>query len=944
MSETPTRGEDEHDTLQMTGNSPAKGTAKVKLPSEIGRYKIRRLIGRGGFGQVYLAHDPRLDRPVAIKIPTLRQDNRRQLKRFVIEGRSLARLHHPNIVPVYDSDVTADGIPFTASEFVKGRTLEDHLAGSDVPLRQRIEWICQIAFALSYAHSEGILHRDVKPANILIEKETLRPKLIDFGLAKQQGVTAKSSFETVDGGIIGTPAYMSPEQARGEVKNVSKASDQYSLGAVLYRCLTGRSAFEGTPLQIIAAMVGAQDPDPILAVAPDTPAELAAICERAMHKDPGQRFSDISDLASALRYWLDGSEPNTPEFVQYVPFPSRRKQHSTLSMVLIVCVPLLAACAIAAIAIGSQSPKDSFARDTDEGPSKAETASLAASVSELQETQRQLETEKRSLQRELSTAESRLAEAERTRTAEAAASDASRGALSYASQIRRIQQLIEHDAYAPASELLFALPAASRGWEFHYLESLLHPERFLFRGHNEVVDDIRISSRGTHCVVACDRKTAAWDLQSGSQTSHHTWPGVPRQIIPFPDSDVFLVVLDRVTYFWDIRTNTFRDLKTPPADKVATSSDGQRIAVNLQNAAGVNLYSTPDWKKTGEILKQADVCKHINQSVMYFGGDGKWLCFDTIEGTLVIDTESGKLLTPRPVTRYKDSRDGILKSFPISKSEDSSLTLFQTKRHGAVLAEFPNKSSRPKLEVLFPESSTITAAAGTPEGRTTSLGHADGHISVWSAAPVLGDNKLATAQRLTRFRAHDSEVQAIDISRNGDLIVSGGTGEAKVWQVPGTSAAFRLSGVPVDPGTKLLFSADSQLVCVTGQKDFLLEIATGQKRESSVGFVADRPVSHTYSNNGGRVTIHVADGSAVVLDSSNVQRIAPSPDLTRVATVTNQGVVSIWDSASGEELFVVDRLSGDVSDLAFSPNGKQLAAIADNGVLHLWGPRWEATY
>jgi serine/threonine protein kinase len=282
----------------------ATPSASSSVGEKIGRYEVRQQLGAGSFGVVVRCFDSDLKRDVAIKLP-LRQGppSAERLKEFLHEAQSAARLRHPGIVTVLDAGQTDNGV-FIVYEFIRGTTLQSRLEAGNFSLDDVVRWVAGTAEALHHAHKNGIVHRDIKPANILLDEES-RPHIADFGLAKMDD----QFFKNDAGRVLGTAAYMSPEQATGRSHWASPQTDIYSLGVMLYQMLTKRLPFGGRTLSELLDQVKQRVPSPPRTIDDKIPKPLEDICLKAMAKNPADRYSTAADMAAALRVAAAGAPP-----------------------------------------------------------------------------------------------------------------------------------------------------------------------------------------------------------------------------------------------------------------------------------------------------------------------------------------------------------------------------------------------------------------------------------------------------------------------------------------------------------------------------------------------------------------------------------------------------------------------------------------------------------
>ena len=317
-------------------------TRQAPTLKRIGRFELVARIGLGGFGTVWKARDTELERTVAVKIPRKGQLAPHEVEQFLREARSAAQLRHPNIVPVHEVGREEETI-FIVSDLIRGVSLCDWLTGATPGPREAARLMATIADAVQHAHDKGIIHRDLKPSNVLID-EFGQPHIMDFGLAKRE--VGEISM-TIDGQVLGTPAYMSPEQADGRGHWTDRRTDIYSLGIVLFRMLTGELPFRGNAQMQIHKRLTEDPPDP-RGLNRFVPRDLCTICLKCMERDPNRRFSTAKELAEEMQRFLRGepivSRPvsRTERVIRWVKRNPAVSAAALLTVVLAVAGPITA--------------------------------------------------------------------------------------------------------------------------------------------------------------------------------------------------------------------------------------------------------------------------------------------------------------------------------------------------------------------------------------------------------------------------------------------------------------------------------------------------------------------------------------------------------------------------------------------------------------------------
>jgi WD40 repeat protein/serine/threonine protein kinase len=789
-------------------------------------YEIHEELGRGGMGVVYRAVQTALNRPVALKmILAGSHAGAVERERFRREAQAVASLQHPNIVQIFEIG-DASGHPYLALELVEGGSLAQQLVGNPWGARDAAELVELLSRAVHYAHTQGVVHRDLKPGNILLAKtkslpaafhsaRNAIPKVTDFGLAKRIDETVAPDGATKTGAVMGTPSYIAPEQASGKTREIGPPADVYALGAILYELLTGRPPFRGeTPLDTVLQVIN-EDPVSPKSLQSNVPWDLQTICLKCLMKSPAKRYPSALALAEDLRRYLNGEAIQARPLSSWGRSVKWARRHPALAVLGIGTV----AATIAVLSVLSVA----YARVREAVLDKENEATAAHRAREDEVRQRKL-------------AQALAAENERARIA----------AVEQANQLKRESERNRRGAYALQIAQIAALaerepkraqtlledpgrcPPDLRDFAWDYLHRLCYREDRVYRDHpkGEELECIAVSHGGTFVATAgASGEIRIWDPRNtrtyASLTGHkgriHGLAFSPDggmlasasadgtvRLWGFPEDMLEMArrTMGTLAFLSDfVKPFQLRAIAVIPTGKgvsatcLAFSPDGRVLAAGYSNGMVVQ------WNYDSMRANNLDIAaigglgavglwkfrqpQHPALSSTGSGGNGspvRCLAFSDSSRFLAAGHQDstvrvriavqGRLSAPdyKSVSRNLDSHGGPVEALAFSPDEKSLFTV----NNGAVpsIREFETQSWREERRFLG-HSESILSLAVSPDGTRLASGGADDTVRLWD---------LEEGREIATLTGHNSDVKGIAFGGDRRSVISvGSDGLARVW-------------------------------------------------------------------------------------------------------------------------------------------------------------------
>jgi WD40 repeat protein/predicted Ser/Thr protein kinase len=864
-------------------------------------------IARGGMGVVYRARQRRLNRVVALKMILAGEfASPDAVQRFCDEAKNVARLDHPHIVPVYEVG-EHNGLPYFSMKYIDGSSL---LHRPPATPRATAELMAKVARAVHHAHQRGILHRDIKPGNILLDAAGA-PYVTDFGLAKH---VEAATAHTLSGAVVGTPSYMAPEQARGHSKRLTTVADVFGLGAVLYELLSGQPPFKGeTPLDTLQQVL-TREPVPPSRLRPGVPRDLEVICLKCLRKEPESRYESALALAEDLERFLAGEAIRARAVGRAERVARWVRRHPAAAGLVVVSA--LAALALVGV-----------------GVSQWYTTQLEASKKALEESNVKLEESNGKL--EATSEELKLT------LAAVRAEKWKKREYFYATQMTLVERARQEKQNARVVQLLRSvIPEGPdeedlRGIEWHHLWHEYQGERLRLRGHKGAVRAVAFSPDDRLIVSgSADNTVKFWDAGTGKEV--RTLSGHQARVTGLafsPDGRRLATAsADRTVRLWEVATGKellCLEPHTGPVTCVAFSPDGRHIAsgsedwtVRIRDAETGQpvrpfdrhtgpvsaIAFAPDAKSVASVASAANVGRGSKK--------GEFILWDAASGDVQFKREDFAW------TSVAFDPDGQhLATGEIGVTTDGGEALRSSKACVRIWDLHGNL-----IRCLAGHEDAITHVAYSPDGKQVASAGVDQTVRVW---------EVTTFTAVATFHEEQAAF-GVAFSRDGRRIVSGcADTTVKLWAPQGdtvpTLSGSRGNNVEFSPDGRLIGSAAGIWDAITGKNVWTLSGESyGYRRLAWSPDGSHVALGLTIYDVGTRSTYRHLDGATGRVRSGASggsmigAGIAFSRDGKRLASVIEDGLVRVWDVTTGRPLHTFE-VQFYADSVAFSADGQRLA-------------------